>query len=669
MPVPDVMLPGKDSPARILVVDDTEANRYAVVRYLRQAGYQVEEAGSGAEAFERLYATRPDLMVLDILLPDTSGYEIARRLRADPQFVRIPILHLSASFTDPASQAAGLDSGADGFLTHPVEPVVMLASIRSLLRARVAEREAHAAVEAWRATFEAIGDGLCVVDREARAVRWNGAFEALTGQDRIAGRPLPELLPGLQAIPHSPFVCAVEGTPLLATELPIAGKWVRATARGIEEGEGTVRHAVCVLTDVSKQRAAELRVQQVQRLEVAGQLAGGIAHEINNMMTVILGLTEFLARDPGFPPGQRNDLTSVRKAADRAADMARQLLAFSRRQVLQPTLVDVNAAISGMGRLLRQLMGADREVVLDLRPGAGCVFADEAQLEQALLNLALNARDAMPKGGHFTITTAPVRLDQEFAGRFPGVEVREGEYARVTLADDGHGMDPETLDRIFEPFFTTKPVGRGTGLGLATVYGIVKQSNGYIWAESEPGTGTTFHVYLPQSQGPPEASHGLEAAARPVRGSETILVVDDEPMVRALARRALESCGYTVLEAEDGRAALDLLASGPGGRVALVVADLVMPVMGGRELSERVRHSHPGIPVVFMSAHTGDDLAQRGLLSPDFAYLEKPFTPDGLVARVQRQLRAPSQARPGGGPGAAGPARAARRSPPRSAGA
>ena len=279
------------------------------------------------------------------------------------------------------------------------------------------------------------------------------------------------------------------------------GRSVRVTVQGMSEGDGPPRHAVCVLTDVTKQRSAELRVQQVQRLEVAGQLAGGIAHEINNMMTVILGLTEFLARDDGLPAAHQRDLAGVRKAADRAADMARQLLAFSRRQVLQPRLVDVNTAIAGMSRLLRQLMGADREVTLTLSPDAGSVFADDAQLEQAVLNLALNARDAMPSGGHFTITSALARLDAKFAARYPDVDVRSGDYAHIALIDDGEGMTPDTLDRVFEPFFTTKPVGQGTGLGLATVYGIVKQSNGYVWADSAPGKGTTFHLYLPQAAG------------------------------------------------------------------------------------------------------------------------------------------------------------------------
>jgi signal transduction histidine kinase len=625
---------------RVLVVDDTEASRYAVSRHLRRAGYEVDEAGSAMQTFALMEETRPDVVVLDVMLPDLNGFEVARRLRADPRYVRLPILHLSASFTDPDSLAAGLDSGADGYLTHPVEPVVLLASIRSLLRARAAEAEAIAAGEAWLATFQAIGDAVCVVDFHARVIRWNVAFETLVGRGPIAGRPLPELIPGLRTRPEAPYLVGPDGSPLQATEVTLDGRWVRVTAQPMTESVGLPNHAVCVLTDVTKQRSAELRVQQVQRLEVAGQLAGGIAHEINNMMTVILGLTEFLARDRDLPATHQKDLAGVRKAADRAADMARQLLAFSRRQVLQPRLVDINTALAGMSRLLRQLMGADREVTLTLSPDAGWVFADEAQLEQAILNLALNARDAMLTGGHFTITTARARLDAKFAARYPGIEVRPGEYAHIALSDDGEGMSAETLERVFEPFFTTKPVGQGTGLGLATVYGIVKQSNGYIWAESAPDQGTSFHIYLPQAATPIGDGADLEPPPRPIHGSGTILVVDDEPMVRALARRALEAYGYTVLEAEDGRDALRTLETEAGRAVALVLADLVMPGMGGRELGTRLQETNPGVPVLFMSAHTGDELARRRLLSPGIWFLQKPFAPDELVSQVQRRLQA-----------------------------
>ena len=631
---------------RILVVDDTEANRYAVSRHLRKAGYTVWEASDGRRALERIAVEQPDLMVLDIRMPNMDGFEVVRRLRQNPRTLHLPVLHVSASFTDPASQAEGLDSGADGYLTHPVEPMVLIATIRSLLRARTAEREARRAEAVWRSTFEAIADGVCVVDATGRIERCNAAFEHVVGSTGLKDRLLADLIPTLVALQDPPFVAAAGGHPLVSTELELDGKRVRVTARPVPDADGTIGHAVCVVTDVTKQRAAEQRLQQAQRLEAAGQLAGGIAHEINNMMTVVLGLADFMARSGELSEPHQRDVGEIKKAAGRGADMARQLLAFTRRQMLHPKLLELNATLAGMGRLLQQLMGAGREVKLDLSPEAGLVYADEGQLEQVLLNLALNARDAMPRGGRLTISTSAEHLGPEFAALHPDTEIRPGDYARITVADSGTGMDPETLERVFEPFFTTKPVGQGTGLGLATVYGIVKQSNGYIWGESDAGGGARFHIYLPRASG----LVGDETDQRPPvdlkRGTETVLVADDEPMVRALARRSLELYGYTVIEAEDGHAALQHVMAPGGEDIALALVDVVMPGMDGRELGERLRKDRPGLPVLYMSGHTGDELARRTLLSPSVPLLQKPFHPNQLVERVQEQLaRTNGQAR------------------------
>jgi PAS domain S-box-containing protein len=623
---------------RILVVDDTEANRYTVARHLRKAGYRVTEAADGRRALEYVAQDVPDVMVLDIRMPDIDGLEVVRRIRADSRFAHLPIIHVSASFTDPESQAAGLDGGADGYLTHPVEPLVLLATVRALLRTRRAEREARAAVTAWRATFEAIGDGVCVLDQRGRIERCNAAFETIVGATEPRGQTLSELFPALATVSEPPFVALADGRPLLGTELTIQDRRVQVSARPMPEWEGGGR-AVCVVTDVTRQRAAENRLQQAQRLEAAGQLAGGIAHEINNMMTVILGLTEFMNRSGQLSSSQQHDMAEIGKAAGRGADMARQLLAFTRRQILHPQLLDLNATLARMGRLVTQLMGADREVTLHLSPEAGLVFADEGQLEQVMLNLALNARDAMTAGGRFTIATAPERLEGEFAAVHPGVEIRPGDYARITVADTGSGMDPETLQRAFEPFFTTKPVGEGSGLGLSTVYGIVKQSNGYIWADSAPGAGTSFRIYLPQVNGLIGVAEPTDRPERLEGGTETILVVDDEPMVRALARRVLEMYGYSVREAGSGQSALEEISGDTESRIALAVVDVVMPGMNGRELGERLREARPRMPVVYMSGYTGDELSRRRLLLPSVPFLQKPFHPDELVERVQELLR------------------------------
>ena len=628
---------------RILVVDDTEANRYTVARHLRKAGYRVTEAPDGRRALESIAQDIPDVMVLDIRMPDIDGREVVRRVRAESRFAHLPIVHVSASFTDPESQAAGLDGGADGYLTHPVEPLVLLATIRALLRTRTAEREARAAETAWRATFEAIGDGVCVVDQQGRIERCNAAFEAIVGATEPRGRALTDLLPAVTTVSDPPFVALADGRPLLGTEIAIQNRRVQVSVRPMPEWEGGGARAVCVVTDVTRQRAAENRLQQAQRLEAVGQLAGGIAHEINNMMTVILGLAEFMNRSGQLSTAQQHDMAEIGKAAGRGADMARQLLAFTRRQILHPKLLDLNATLARMGRLIHQLMGADREVTLHLSPDAGLVYADEGQLEQVLLNLALNARDAMEAGGHFTLATARERIDGEFAAAHPGIEIRPGDYVRITVADTGSGMDPETAERVFEPFFTTKGVGEGSGLGLATVYGIVKQSNGYIWVDSTPGGGTTFRIYLPQAVGPiglpesPDRSEVLE------RGTETILVVDDEPMVRALARRVLEMYGYSVREAEGGESALREMTADTGNRIALAVVDVVMPGMNGQELGKRLRKVRPRLPVIYMSGYTGDELNRRSLLHPSLPFLQKPFHPDELVEQVQERLRIHTQ--------------------------
>jgi len=619
---------------RILVVDDTEANRYAVGRHLRQAGYIVSEASDGHRALTLLARELPDLLMVDIRMPGMDGLELVRRVRGDPRTMHLPVLQVSASFTDPLSQALGLDSGADGYLTHPVEPLVLLATVRALLRARRAEREARAAEAAWRATFEAIGDGVCVVDPTGCIERWNAAFETIVGGADLLGRQLTAVLPSLRIIPGPPYVALEDGTALQGVEFATDGKRLRASASTMPEGPA---RSVCVFTDVTRQRAAENRVQQAQRLETAGQLAGGIAHEINNMMTVILGLTEFVTRSGDLSETTRRDMREIGKAADRGAAMARQLLAFTRRQMLQPKLLDINATLTSMNRLISHLMSEDREVALHLSADAGLVYVDEGQLEQVILNLALNARDAMERGGQLSISTSSERLGKSFADRYPGIEIRPGMYARITVKDTGAGMDAATLERVFEPFFTTKPVGKGTGLGLATVYGIVKQSNGYVWAESSPSAGSSFHIYLPQASGRAGASDAIPSPSLR-RGSETILVVDDEPMVRALARRALEYYGYGVLEAEDGEIALQVVAADVERKIALVLADVVMPRMDGRELSERLRKSHPSLLVLYMSGHTGDELARRRLLDPTVPFIQKPFHPDELVAEVQELL-------------------------------
>jgi PAS domain S-box-containing protein len=413
-------------------------------------------------------------------------------------------------------------------------------------------------------------------------------------------------------------------------------RWIadQGEVRRDEQGRPVYLAGVC--TDVTERRMAQERLRQAHRMESVGRLAGGVAHETNNQMSVVLGAADFILQRPDVPEAVRADVEFIRKAAERTAAVTAQLLAFSRRQILKPEVLDLNGIVTNWEPVLRRVMGEDRGVVLRLGRDIGPVKADPGQLEQVLLNLALNARDAMPRGGTITIETYRAELTGEYARRKPGTVVYPGQYIVLAVSDTGHGMDKETLSHIFEPFFTTKGVGKGTGLGLSTVYGIVKQSDGYIWVYSEPGLGTSFKVYLPLR---PEAVAPSLKAPVPVRSraGETILVVEDEAPVRHMMKRALEGAGYHVIDAGSASDALDLLTRHTGD-ISLLLTDVVMPGQSGRELADRVAERVPDIQVLFTSGYTDGDIVGRGLLEPGAAFIQKPFTTDALVRAVRERL-------------------------------
>src|SRR6266576_2538845 len=396
------------------------------------------------------------------------------------------------------------------------------------------------------------------------------------------------------------------------------------------------RRARLVLArDVSAQRHLEEQLRQSQKMEAVGQLAGGIAHDFNNLLTAILGSTQLLLHNtsPGDP--RREDAEEIRHAGLRAAELTRQLLAFSRRQVLAPKVLDLNAVVANMDRMLRRLLGEDVMFVTSLDPAAGTVNADPGQLEQVLLNLAVNARDAMPAGGRLSIETTRTTLHAEQVERRH--RMPPGDYVCLAVADTGVGMDDGTQAHLFEPFFTTKEVGKGTGLGLATVYGIVKQSGGYIWVYSEAGHGTTVKIYLPRVPGVAESPVPAPEPQQVRGGDETVLLVEDAAPVRTLARRSLEARGYRVLEAADGPSALQLSARHLDG-IDILVTDVVMPGMSGRELAERLAPERPSMKVLYTSGYTDDAMVRQGVLSAGVAFLQKPFVPDSLARKVREVL-------------------------------
>ncbi|MFL5402706.1 MAG: ATP-binding protein, partial [Gemmatimonadales bacterium] len=403
-----------------------------------------------------------------------------------------------------------------------------------------------------------------------------------------------------------------------------------------EQGRPLYLTGIC--TDVTDRRVAEERLRQAHRMESVGRLAGGVAHEANNQMSVVLGASSFILRRTDVPEAVRADVEFIQKAAERTAAVTAQLLAFSRRQILRPEVLDLNAVVRGWEPVLRRIMGEDCGVMLRLSPEVGTVKADPGQLEQVLLNLALNARDAMPRGGRISIETFGAELTLAYLRAKSGISIQPGPYAVLAVSDTGHGMDKDTLSHVFEPFFTTKGVGKGTGLGLSMVYGIVKQSNGYVWVYSEPGQGTTFKIYLPLKDGAvsPGRRDSLPGVAA---AGETVLVVEDEASVRHMMARALEDAGYRVLQAGSSADAIEIV--GRRETISLMLTDVVMPGMNGRELAQRVKEMLPGIPVLFTSGYTDGEIERRGLLRPGSLFVQKPLTPDTLVRAVRKAL-APS---------------------------
>jgi len=420
-------------------------------------------------------------------------------------------------------------------------------------------------------------------------------------------------------------------------------------------GKSVIQCNIRNITERRRKEQAEERLRQSQRMEAVGQLAGGIAHDFNNLLGVILGYCEVLEEqlDPADP--NRQKIEQIHNAGNLAASLTRQLLAFSRRQVLQPVVLDLNVTVSNMDQMLRRLIGDDIEVVSVRRPGIGGVKADPTQIEQVLMNLACNARQAMPHGGKITIETANVDLDEAYASQHP--TTKPGPYVMLSVSDTGVGMNQETQDHIFEPFFTTKerdydvptgggapaeqcrPSGKGTGLGLSTVYGIVKQSGGHIWVYSEPGHGTTFNIYLPRLEGETEFSKQVKPK-KPTSlhgGSETILLVEDSAPLRQLTRVLLETCGYTVLDSGDPLEAIRI-AERYKGPMPLLITDVVMPGISGSILAQRLTASRPEMRVLYTSGYADDSMIHGGLLEPGCILLEKPFTRDALVRKVRELL-------------------------------
>ncbi len=392
--------------------------------------------------------------------------------------------------------------------------------------------------------------------------------------------------------------------------------------------------ALAVVLDITGRRQLEEQLRQAQKMEAVGMLAGGVAHDFNNLLTIITGYSQLILNNIGANDPNRHSVEQIMKAGERAGALTKQLLAFSRRQVLQPRVLELNKLVASLSTMLQRLIGEDIELRLILPADLGRVSADPGQLEQVLMNLTVNARDAMPKGGILTIEAANVHLDDLYASRH--IAVKTGPYVLLAVSDNGAGMDPATRARLFEPFFTTKVTGHGTGLGLSTVFGIVKQSGGTLDVYSELGSGTTVKVYLPRIDQPVPAEK-MSRRKLPVRGSETILLAEDDEMVRSLVRETLEREGYRVVAAADPVEA-QKLAEAHRGPIHLLITDVVMPKVSGRELANSLQERRPELKVLYMSGYTDNAILNSGILRKEVAFLQKPFTPAALAEKVRDVL-------------------------------
>ena len=525
----------------------------------------------------------------------------------------------------------------------------LISAIADVTELREQEDSLRKTQELYRLVVESSRDLILLLDLEGRIEYASPAQQAILGyaDDEIVGMHALALVHPDDVEPVQTSIVSMlkggAGGAYVARVRHRDGRWVdlEGIPAPVSGDDGRPTGILGFVRDVSDRRRAEderarleEELRQAQKLEAIGRLAGGIAHDFNNLLTAIGGYGELaLARLPEDSPA-RGNVEEMRRAGERAAGLTRQLLAFSRRQVLQPKVIDLNGVVTDVRGLLERILGEDVELRTKLAADLGSTKADPGQIEQVIMNLAVNARDAMPRGGSLTIETANVELDGEFGARH--LDAEPGSYVLVSVSDTGCGMDRETLERAFEPFFTTKPVGAGTGLGLATVYGIVQQTGGHIWAYSEPGHGSSFKVYLPRVWEQAEVREDAVRAARP-GGSETILLVEDEEIVRSLVREMLETSGYRVLEAPHGAAAI-ALAEEYGESIDALLSDVVMPGLSGQELAARLSEIRPGLRIVFTSGYTEDAIANHGVLSPGTAFLEKPFTAAQLAQKLRDVL-------------------------------
>jgi two-component system cell cycle sensor histidine kinase/response regulator CckA len=636
-------------PLRVLLIEDSEDDAALLLRALRPGGYDLTvERVETAETMRAALDRHPwDLVISDYSMPRFTGPAALQLLQEAG--IDLPFIIVSGTIGEETAVAA-MKAGAHDFLMKGQLTRLLPAVARELREA--AERRERRRVEARLAgVLDATTEAIIAVDAAQRIVLFNASAERTFGYTaaEVQGQPLDMLLPPQLAAAHrqhlQAFAAATEAAPRSMSERhgALVGRRKDGSEFPIEASIATLAQegqTICTvfLQDVSARKQLETQLMQAQKMEAIGQLAGGIAHDFNNLLTAITGYIE-LALD-SLPPDQPaySDLTEAQKAAQRATTLTAQLLAFARKQIIDVRVLDLNQLVLELDKLLRRVLGEHIELITQPTLDLGQVKVDPGQIEQVIVNLAVNSRDAMPHGGKLMIETANTVLGSDYAHRHSGVP--PGAYVMLVISDTGSGMDAGVQRHIFEPFFTTKEPGKGTGLGLATCYGIIKQHGGHIELYSKAGYGTTFKIYLPRVEEAPDPLLVHDQATAVPHGTEVALLVEDESVVRALAGRVLRELGYTVLEATNGAEALHTMHAYAGPPIDLLITDVVMPRMGGKALAEQLMVVYPRIKVLFVSGYATDIIAHHGRLDPGTNFLAKPFTPTALAHKLREVLDA-----------------------------
>jgi two-component system cell cycle sensor histidine kinase/response regulator CckA len=616
-----------ENAADMIAIVDMEGRRlYNSLSYHRVLGYSNEEL-QASSAFEQIHPD--DRERVKKAAQDARRSGIGRTLE-------YRLRHKDGTWLFLESTSSVIQN-AKG------EPEKLIIVNRDISERKRAEEALRRSEIGFRSVVEDAPYGIYRANTAGRFLQVNPALQKMLGYeltDDLLGRDLPT-----DIFAHAAEYQRLTALLTNAREIKdLETEWkrqdgtpitVRCSGRRIDDENGMPAYFEVFTEDVTEKRVLEKQLRMSQKMEAIGRLSGGIAHDFNNLLGVIIGYSRVLKKALGPDNPLCEHTLEIEKAGQRAASLTKQLLAFSRQQVLTPAILDLNAVASDMERMLQRLLGEDIAVSLALDPELGSVKADQSQIEQVIMNLAVNARDALPVGGKLKLQTTNVHLDQSYARNHPGSEV--GNYVLLAVTDTGMGMDAATLTHIFEPFFTTKERGKGTGLGLATVYGIVKQSGGYIAVDSVLGKGTTFQIYLPRHLGQPAAEEAMVDSEEKLRGSESILLVEDAEPLRKLAQTFLEAGGFLVLSAASGEDAMDV-ASRCGRTFDLLLTDVVMPGINGRVLAEQLRPRQPGMKVLYMSGYTDSFIAGHGVLERGTHLLHKPFTEEVLIRKVREVL-------------------------------